>query len=526
MYLRGRLLQDYLTDSVHRLPKKIALVCAQDRWDYEQLEHKSNAIADTLRNNGILRGERVVIFAENGMAAVCAFWAVLKVDAVVCLISPQSPPSKIRYYLNDSRASALITTPELNSTLTRILVSEEYLRVVILVDKTSQFLTKIQTIEDTSCALSNFVGSRDKNLDIDLAAIIYTSGSTGIPKGVMLSHRNMRAACESINCYLGNQEDDVILAALPLCFDYGLYQMIMAISIGATLILERSFTLLPQVLARAEREGVTALPGVPSIFSLLAEFPVPALPKLRYITSTGSALAPKHIAILKKYFPHAEIFSMYGLTECKRCSYLPPKDLTLKPDSVGIAIPGNEFWVVDHEDKRLGANEVGELVIRGSTVMLGYWGKTEQTTKKLRPGLLPSEHILYTGDLCHIDKDGYLYFIERKDNIIKSRGEKIAPREVELALLAISGVKEAAVVGVPDEIWGHVASAFITLEPATILSSEEILTECRRRLEPVQVPKYLHVLETLPLTDNGKIDKATLNSSAFNTPNSRVVRAT
>jgi acyl-CoA synthetase (AMP-forming)/AMP-acid ligase II len=229
-------------------------------------------------------------------------------------------------------------------------------------------------------------------IDIDLASLIYTSGSTGTPKGIMLTHRNMLTAATSITTYLENREDDVILCALPLSFDYGLYQIIMAFRVGARVVLERSFAYPTQVLEDMVAERVTGFPGVPTMFATLAG--MKGLDKydfsrIRYVTNTAAAIAAKHIAFVRQTFQAARFYSMYGLTECKRCTFLPPEDLDRKPDSVGIAIPNTELWIVDDDGNRVGPNIVGQLVIRGATVMKGYWNKPEETARRLRPGPLP-----------------------------------------------------------------------------------------------------------------------------------------
>jgi acyl-CoA synthetase (AMP-forming)/AMP-acid ligase II len=352
-----------------------------------------------------------------------------------------------------------------------------------------------------------------RNIDIDLASIIYTSGSTGDPKGVMLTHRNMLTAATSITRYLENVEDDVILGVLPLAFDYGLYQMIMSVRTGARLVLERSFAYPAQVLTAMVHEGVTGFPGVPTIFAVLAELKTLGefdFSKIRYVTNTAAALPVKHITKLRELFPTARIYSMYGLTECKRCTYLPPADIDRKPTSVGIAIPDTELWLVDEDDKRLGPNEVGQLVIRGATVMRGYWEKPEATAKKLKPGPLPGEFVLYTGDFCRLDDEGYLYFVGRMDDIIKSRGEKVAPKEVENVLYNIKGVRDAAVIGVPDDILGQAVKAFVVLEQGMALSTKDIQRECQLKLEGFMVPKYVEIVPDLPKTTTGKIKKTDL----------------
>jgi acyl-CoA synthetase (AMP-forming)/AMP-acid ligase II len=352
-----------------------------------------------------------------------------------------------------------------------------------------------------------------RNIDVDLAALVYTSGSTGDPKGVMLTHRNMLTAATSISTYLRNVEDDVILCVLPLSFDYGLYQMIMAFRMGARLVLERSFAFPVEVLRTVVAERVTGFPGVPTIFATMAEMEDLSrydFSAIRYVSNTAAALPVKHIRMLQRLFPAARIYSMYGLTECKRCTYLPPEDLDRKPESVGIAIPNTELWIVDDAGARVGPGVVGQLVIRGATVMRGYWEKPEETARKLRPGPLPGELVLHTGDLCRLDEEGYLYFVGRMDDIIKSRGEKVAPKEVENAVVDIPGVKECAVVGVPDELLGQAVKAFVVLEQGAALDARAVQRECQRRLESFMVPKHVVFVPELPKTTSGKIKKTGL----------------
>ena len=237
---------------------------------------------------------------------------------------------------------------------------------------------------------------------------------------------------------------------------------------------------------------------------------IPDLSSVRYVTNTAAALPVKHITMLRGLFPKARIYSMYGLTECKRCTYLPPADIDRKPESVGVAIPNTELWLVDEHDRRVGPGEVGQLVIRGATVMRGYWEKPEETAKKLRPGPLPGELVLYTGDLCRLDDEGYLYFVGRMDDIIKSRGEKVAPKEVEAAIVAIAGVRECAVIGVPDDVLGQAVKAFVVLEPGTALDARAIQQACAARLESFMVPKHVEIVAELAKGATGKIQKTGL----------------
>jgi acyl-CoA synthetase (AMP-forming)/AMP-acid ligase II len=289
--------------------------------------------------------------------------------------------------------------------------------------------------------------------------------------------------------------------------------MIMAVRAGARLVLERSFAFPAEVLRRIAEERITGLPGVPTIFSRLLGLKSLKdydLSSIRYVTNTGAALPVRHLLLLRDLFPGARIYSMYGLTECKRCTYLPPEDLNRKPSSVGIAIPNTEMWIVDEKDQRVGPGVVGQLVIRGATVMKGYWGKPDATARKLKPGPLPGEQVLYTGDYCWMDEEGYLYFVSRGDEIIKSRGEKVAPKEVENALMDISGVREAAVIGIPDELLGQAVKAFVVVEQGRTFDEKQLQKECQRRLESFMVPKYIAIVPGLPRTDTGKINKRDL----------------
>ena len=513
------LLHDYLIESARRLPDKVALVCAKQRYTYAELDARSNALAHALVRRGVARGDRVIVFADNTAETVVSFWGVLKANAVVSIVNPMTKADKLGYYLNDCRAVAMITDGHLAGVFGESARRAPHLRTVIVSGKLETRRERLAGLPglvswDAALAEEPRDGApRRTGIDIDLASIIYTSGSTGDPKGVMLTHRNMLTAATSIATYLEVREDEVILGVLPLAFDYGLYQMIMAHRQGARLVLERSFSYPAQVLNVMVEEGVTGFPGVPTIYAVLAEMKSLKeldFAKIRYVTNTAAALPVKHILVLKELFPRARIYSMYGLTECKRCTFLPPEDLDKKPTSVGFAIPNTEMWIVDENDQKVGPDQVGQLVIRGATVMKGYWEKPESTARKLKPGPIPGEQVLYTGDYCKMDAEGYLYFVGRMDDIIKSRGEKVAPKEVESVLFNIKGVKEAAVIGVPDELLGQAVKAFIVLEKGVTLTDKDIQRECAQKLENFMVPKHVAFIEELPKTTTGKIKKTGL----------------
>jgi amino acid adenylation domain-containing protein len=513
-------LHDYLRASAERLPGKVALVCQRGRLTYGAIEEESNRLANALVNRGVRRGDRVLILAENTAETVVAYWASLKANAVACPISALVKGPKLAALVEDCTPAAIVGSSRQVVELEAAARVRPLPRVVILAGPLDD------SHAETWCAgavgWGDAVGPESGATapprltgDTDLASLIYTSGSTGAPKGIMLTHRNMIAAATSVTAYLESREDDIVIDALPLSFDYGLYQVIMAFKVGAAVVLERSFAYPTQVLKAMASEGVTAFPGVPTMFATLAEMTgldAYDFSRVRYVTNTAAAIHPKHVAFIRRTFRAARFYSMYGLTECKRCTYLPPEDLDRKPGSVGIAIPNTELWIVDDEGNRVGPNTVGQLVIRGATVMKGYWNKPEATARRLRPGPAPGEQVLYTGDYCRLDEDGYLYFVSRMDEIIKTRGEKVAPKEVEAALLDIPGVSEAAVIGIPDTILGQAIKAFVVLSTGVALTKPEILFECQARLEPHMVPRDVEVVSEIPRTTSMKVSTIELTS--------------
>jgi acyl-CoA synthetase (AMP-forming)/AMP-acid ligase II len=265
------------------------------------------------------------------------------------------------------------------------------------------------------------------------------------------------------------------------------------------------------ILKRMVSERVTGFPGVPTLFSLLVEMDLSQydLSSLRYITNTAAALPPSQIQKIRDKFPRTKLYSMYGLTETKRTLYLPPEELDRRPGSVGIAIPGTEVWLEDEQGNRLGPNEVGELVVRGRHVMRGYWGDPAATAARYRPGQIPGERFCYTDDLFRMDEEGFYYFVARKDDIIKCRGEKVAPKEVENVLYKLVGVRLAAVIGIPDVTLGQAVKAFIVPSDPN-LTVAMVLAHCKAYLEDFMVPQCVEFRTELPLTGSGKINKMDL----------------
>jgi acyl-CoA synthetase (AMP-forming)/AMP-acid ligase II len=455
-----------------------------------------------------------MVFADNSVETCVSIMGILKADAVFSVVSAQTKVDKLTYMLNDCRARVLIADGRLARVWADSVANAPHLTHVLVMGPASDTPTDLKgtaTLHsfDDMLATASPDALPTRNICLDLAGIIYTSGSTGDPKGVMLTHLNMVSAAESITTYLQNTHQDIVIDVLPLSFDYGLYQWLMVNQFGGTLVLERAFNYPSEVLEIVVREKVTGLPVVPTIASILkthAEKGV-RLEGIRYVTNTAAALATSHIATLKQLCPNARIYSMYGLTECKRVAYLPPEEIDRRPDSVGKAMPNMEVYVADEQGQRLAPNMVGELVVRGPHVMKGYWEKPEQTAERLRPGDIPSEMHLYTGDLFRIDESGYLYFVGRRDDIIKSRGEKVSPREVEEALYALAGVRGVAVVGQADSVFGQAVRAYLVLEEGKSYSNKQVIAHCTQRLEGFSVPKYVTFVSSLPQTTSGKITK-------------------
>lgn len=509
-----RLVQEFLENSADRIPEKVALVCGDERLTYAEIEDRANRLANGLRNNGIQRGDRVALFMPNSVELVVGIFAVLKCDAVFVVINATTKTDKLVYILNNCGVSALILSPQQKISYEELHTSCPSIKFFVITGGEEKFLKKTTT----ACfswaeILSSYppIRYQTKNIDLDLACLIYTSGSTGEPKGVMSDHSNIIFAVNSITSYIGNTEDDVVINVLPLSFDYGLYQLFMVFSFGGRLILEKGFSYPAQILALIEKERVTGFPGVPTIFAMLVNMDLSNydLSSLRYMTNTAAALPPAHILKIRDTFPNVRLYSMYGLTETKRTLYLPPSYLDSKPDSVGIAIPGTEVWVEDEDGNRLGAGQIGELVVRGRHVMRGYWGDEELTAQRFRPGRIPGERLCYTGDLFRMDEEGFFYFVARKDDVIKSRGEKVSPKEVENVLYKIEGVHEVAVIGVADAFLGQAIKAFIVKKNPS-LTEKEILLFCKNHLEDFMIPKYVQFVDELPKTSSGKIKKTDL----------------
>ena len=495
-------------------PDRSALVVGGQEFSFLAIDRASDRLACALQRHGVRRGDRVAVMIENSAEMVISLWGVLKAGAVFVPVNHTTKGDKLGFILEDSGAHTLIAPAQLHQRVTPAAQQAASLQGLIWIGETPdlsgpRFADIIDGPHETPA---------DPGLiDQDLCLLIYTSGSTGRPKGVMMTHRSIHNNIWSISTYLGNVPSDIVLCVLPLSFDYGLFQILTGARVGFTVVLERSFAYPYEVLKLVARHKITGLPGVPTIFATLLQFaPFTGLDlsSLRYLSNTAAAFPPAHIRRLRELLPQATIFSMFGLTECTRVSYLDPAKLERKITSVGQGMPNSETYIVDDDGNRVGPGEIGELVIRGTSVMRGYWRRPEDTARALRGGDIPGEMVLYSGDLFRMDEDGDLYFIGRKDDVFKCRGEKVSPKEVENVLYELPEIAEAAVIGVPDPIDGMAIKAFVVLRDGQNLNEQTLRKHCRGRLEPQMVPKFFELCGALPKTDSGKITKSVIRALA------------
>jgi len=490
--------ETFLRHSARRFPDKTLLVAGSTRLTYAGFDAQTDSLAAKLQGLGVARDDRVLVFMDNCAEAALAIYAVLKAGATFSPINASTKADKLAYIIGNCRPTAILTQRKLAGITAEALAGRT--DIAVLAAGTPEFEAALATPTAPAC---------HGGIDVDLAMLIYTSGSTGRPKGVMMTHRNIDAASHSITTCLENSADDIILNVAPLAFDYGLYQLLMAVRVGATLVLEKSFAFPAAIFETMRREKVTGFPLVPTMAAMilqLRDHSALVVPTLRYITNTAAALPVEHIRRLRDLFPGTALYSMYGLTECKRCTWLPPAELDRRPGSVGIAIPNTEAYVADETGHPVPHGTIGELVIRGPHVMQGYWENPTATAERIRPGRHAWEKVLFTGDLFRADADGFLYFLGRKDDIIKTRGEKVAPKEVEAVLHAIPGIAEAVVVGVPDPILGQSVRAIIVRADPS-LTEAQIIRACAKNLEDFMVPRAIDFRDSLPKTDTGKVSR-------------------
>ncbi len=518
-----RILGEALQRTATKFSSKTAIIVKDREYAYNQLLKEATHLAGYLTSRGIRKGDKVAVYMDNSWQCAVSIYGITISGGVFLVINPQTKADKLRYILNDSESKIIISSSSQKNELFKALDGALSIEEVIIsgnADSGLNFL-KTQITPFDSCVDNTLTNVNfPRIIPSDLAALIYTSGSTGFPKGVMMTHQSMVFTCWSLIEYLRLTEDERIMLVLQLAFDYGLYQLLMSVTIGGTLIMEQSFTFTATIYKNIEKYRPTVFPGVPTIYAMMIASHKKngiTFESIRKITNTAALLPAEEIPDLKNLFPNALIFKMYGLTECKRVCYLEPELIDQKPDSVGKAIPGTEVFILSTEGKPVKPGEPGILYIRGPHVMLGYLNQEDLSAEMLKEGKLPGEKVLCSNDWFKMDEDGFLYFLGRNDDIIKTRGEKVSPVEIENIIYKINGVKEAAVIGIPDPIMGDAIAAFLTLHDSVSLTEKEVQQYCMTYLEPFMIPQRVIFLEEMPKNSNGKIDKKNLKTSKIET---------
>ncbi len=524
------LLHELISCTAARTPQAVALTSGAAGLTYVELAAQASQFASGLMSLGLARGERVAIYLEKRFETVIASFGAPAAGAVFVPVNPLLKPQQVAFILRDCNVRVLVTSPERLALLGEVLADCPDLQHVVVTAAASSSAAGARAAsrpELTSWAdlLGSPVRPGHRVIDSDMVAILYTSGSTGKPKGVMLSHRNMVAGAKSVASYLENQPNDVLLAALPLSFDAGFSQLTTAFHAGARVVL-LNYLLPRDVLKAMEREKVTGLTAVPPLYIQLTQLDWPAAiaQNLRYFANTGGRMPRETLNLLRQRVPQAEPFLMYGLTEAFRSTYLPPAEVDRRPDSIGKAIPNAEILVLRDDGSSCAPDEPGELVHRGALVGLGYWNDTEKTAERYKllppsapgrqPGLQLPEYAVFSGDTVRQDAEGFLYFIGRRDEMMKTSGYRVSPTEVEEILYATKMVGECAAFGVDHPSLGHAIHVIATSadgEKATAIN--DLLSECRARMPAYMVPAGIEIVAgPLPRNPNGKIDRKSLAS--------------
>ena len=501
----------------------IAIIHKNQSWSYSQISEMISRQAKAFSAINLQKQQRAAIFLPKQIETVVSFLAISRAGGIFVPINPLLKAAQVGYILGDCNVQVLVTSNSRLKGLTETLACYPDLHTIVLVDT---------NVKDNHQALSDKrilnwgeflkLSSEKENLpliiDADVAAILYTSGSTGKPKGVILSHRNIVAGAKTVAEYLKITSDDRLLAVLPFSFDYGLNQLMSAFLKKACCIL-MDYLLPRDVVKAVSKEMVTGLAAVPSLWIQLAqlEWPKEINNHLRYMTNSGGKMPKSVLIALRNSVPNSDFFLMYGLTEAFRSTYLPPDQLDNRPDSIGKAIPNAEVIVVREDGSLCSPHEPGELLHRGSLVAMGYWNDPAGTTERFKPlpsliqGIPSPEIVVWSGDTVTMDEEGYLYFVGRKDDMIKTSGYRVSPTEVEEIIYASGLVSEVVVLGAPDSQLGQIIVAVVTSEKSQHIDTKLIISICKKKLPGFMVPAHIEVLSFLPKNPNGKIDRNRLS---------------
>ncbi len=504
----------YLLETSRRLPEKVAIVSPERSVTFRELYQEAVATSECLREMGLKPGDRIGICMEKTVDQVVAILGVLYANAVVVPILPRLKAPNVRHIVENSGMAAMITDSgrhgEVNdyASLTRIVIGHGAVDAEL---PNLPYLRKFIQPRDAFDRIGN-----------DDAAIIYSSGSTGRPKGILISHRNLAEGADIVAEYLGTQEDDRIGSVLSFNFDYGMNQIWQTVRKGCTLVLHE-LSLPNDLFAMLAKERITALPVMPVFITKMFDRRLKVntshfdFSSLRYVCSTGGRLSADMIADLRGAFPQARIYSMFGLTEAFRSTYLPPEKLDSHPTSVGIAIPDCQVMILDEHGDECAPNVVGELVHRGATVTKGYWRDPENTARTFRPHpRFPGETLVYSGDRAYRDEEGLLYFVARADDMIKTRGFRVSPTEVEMEVVRHPEIVDAVAFALPNIAIGEdVACAYTTVDGKP-LGEPTLRQFLKSNLPNHMVPSVLLHFDSFPILGNaGKLDRKGIKQASY-----------
>jgi acyl-CoA ligase (AMP-forming) (exosortase A-associated) len=493
---------------------------------YKELDCLVSQAATGLLALGLEKQARVGVYLPKRFETVAAFFGCARAGLVFVPVNPLLKGPQVAHILRDCNVRALVTLPDRARDLATVLAECPDLRTLVLVGggDAETVVPRLRTIGWDRLIANDGCHAAHRVIDIDMVSIFYTSGSTGRPKGVVLSHRNMLAGAESVSTYLENTADDRLLAVLPFSFDYGFSQLTTAFRVGASVVL-MDYLFARDVPKAVERHRVTGLAAVPPLWIQLSEAPWPAgaAANLRYFTNSGGRMPRATLDRLRQLLPKSKPYLMYGLTEAFRGTYLPPDQVDVRPDSMGRSIPNSEILVVRPDGTPCDPDEPGELVQRGALVALGYWNdpvKTAERFKPLpgqRPELPITEMAVWSGDTVRRDAEGYLYFVGRRDEMIKTSGYRVSPTEVEEVVYASGLVGDAVAVGAPHAALGE--AIVLVCSPPAEGSAETrrgedlaaaLLAHCKGQMPGFMVPQRIEWLDSLPRNPNGKFDRPAL----------------
>ena len=515
------LLHSLLSNQAQQRAEKIALEFKKEKVSYAALENTACSFAYGYNRLQLAKGSRVGIFLPKQIETVGAYFGTLKAGGCIVPINPVLKAAQIQHILCDCDVSILVTSQARLNQLADHLHICTALKTIVVIDldtDTLQINAPCDVVSWQSFCNSEPLDNNYTIIESDLAAIFYTSGSTGKPKGVVLTHHNMYVGAESVAKYLNNTETDRILAVLPFSFDYGFSQLTTAMLKGATVIL-LDYLLPKDVVKTLERTQATGLAGVPPLWMQITklEWPTSIKNHLRYITNSGGAMPQSTLKQLQEKLPNTDVYLMYGLTEAFRSTYLPPDQVSVRPTSMGKAIPNAEIFVINSNNEECKPGEEGELVHRGPLVAQGYWNDPEKTAQRYKPlppsltdGRTVTELAVWSGDAVTKDEEGYLYFVSRTDEMIKTSGYRVSPTEIEEALLQLNSITEAVALGVPHPELGQAIIIVATSPNNKDDSAKEILSNLKKQLPPYMLPQNIYIRENLPRNANGKFDRKQL----------------